>query len=117
MKRWMLAGLLGMLALPLAAQKYYRCGPDGRVFTDRPCAEAKVIEAPPAPPPEATAEARAVAAREREALRSLAAERKARYAEAQERGAAAAAVRPAAPSSAASAPSKPWKARRPRDAG
>jgi hypothetical protein len=58
----------------------YRCGADGRTFSQTPCADAQVIVLKPGPGPQAQAEARAVAAREAALARQLADERRAREA-------------------------------------
>ncbi len=66
-----------------ASAEVYRCGPDGRSFSDRPCPAGLAGERlAPARAPDAAAvdEARAVARREREALQRLAEERRQRWA-------------------------------------
>ncbi|HMQ73356.1 MAG TPA: DUF4124 domain-containing protein, partial [Rubrivivax sp.] len=50
------------------AGELWRCGPDGRTFTDRPCAEGEAISRPPSPSARARPKAQAVAAREQLAL-------------------------------------------------
>lgn len=71
---------LGLACLGSAApaQTVWRCGPEGRVFQATPCASGEPLLLKPAPSADARAEAQAVAAREREALQTLAAERRAR---------------------------------------
>jgi len=88
--------IIGLASGPLAAQSVWRCGPDGRSFQATPCADGHRIALRPAPGADAVAEARAVAAREREALDTLAAERRARHAEAQARGLGPAGIVPRA---------------------
>lgn len=81
---------------PLAAQTVWRCGPDGRSFQATPCADGHRVALRAAPGAEAVAEAHAVAARERETVETLAAERQARYAEAAARGLGPAGIVPRA---------------------
>lgn len=69
---------LALLAGAVQAQTVWRCGPDGRIFQATPCASGQVLDLKPAPSVQARAEAEAVAAREKEALQTLAAERRAR---------------------------------------
>lgn len=73
-----LIGLSGWAAGPLAAQTIWRCGPDARQFQATPCEGGTLVALKPGPTPEAVAEARAVAARERVALQTLSAQRQAR---------------------------------------
>jgi hypothetical protein len=82
MKPWLAPLLIALAAPPLAAQTVWRCGPDGRVFQATPCASGQPLALPPGPPPAAVAEAQAVVARERQALQTLAAERRTREREA-----------------------------------
>ncbi|MBT9486217.1 MAG: hypothetical protein IV093_01790 [Rubrivivax sp.] len=60
------------------SQAVWRCGPDGRLFQATPCASGQLMDLKPAPSVQARAEAEAVAAREKEALQTLGAERRAR---------------------------------------
>ena len=69
---------LALLAGAAQAQTVWRCGPDGRVFQATPCASGQLLDLKPAPSDQARAEAEAVAAREKEALQTLTAERRAR---------------------------------------
>ena len=79
-----------------AAGELWRCGPDGRSFSDLPCADGTPIALAAPPSAAARAEAQAVAAREQQALQRLAAERRAREAAPWAEGRAApAAIRPA----------------------
>lgn len=90
-----LALALACTAVP--AGGLWRCGPDGRTFTDRPCAEGEAIALAASPSAGARAQAQAVAAREQLALQQLVAERRAREAAPWVEGRAApAAIRPAA---------------------
>lgn len=73
-----LTALSGPAAGPAAAQTIWRCGPDARQFQATPCAGGEAVAIKPGPTPDAVAQARAVAARERLALQSLSAQRQAR---------------------------------------
>lgn len=73
---WILA--CSALALPASAQTVWRCGPDGRIFSDRPCASGMAWELDARLPAQAAAEAKAVSERERQALQALATERRIR---------------------------------------
>lgn len=60
----------------LAATGIWRCGADGRVFSDRPCSEGQLLAAPAAgPSAEAVREAQLVASRERALAEALRKER------------------------------------------
>jgi hypothetical protein len=93
--------LAAMLPAPASAAGpvLWRCGADGRIFTDRPCAEGQPLARAAGPTPQAAAEAQAVTAREREAALRLAAERRARHAAALHERPGPAAIRPATPES------------------
>lgn len=97
-RSWMHAALLALLAAghvaAAPAQTLWRCGADGRSFSDRPCADGVPVDVGRRPLPQAVSEARAVAAREREALLQLAQERRQRHADAMREGRAPAAIRP-----------------------
>ncbi len=69
---------LALLGSAAQAQGVWRCGPDGRMFQATPCASGQVLDLGAAPSDQARAEAEAVAAREKAALQTLAAERRAR---------------------------------------
>lgn len=58
--------VLTLAALPLLAQAQtiWRCGPDGRSFSDTPCAEGRTLEVADSRPNQDVAEARALADRE-----------------------------------------------------
>lgn len=58
--------VLTLAALPLLAQAQtiWRCGPDGRSFSDSPCAEGRMLEVADTRPSQDVAEARALADRE-----------------------------------------------------
>lgn len=110
MNKSALLGLLCALALPSAAQTVWRCGADGRTFSDRPCADAQALPlAGTQPSPQDVHEAREVVARERQALQSLAQQRRAREADGRRQGAAG--IRRTAPEpSPARATDRPFKA-------
>jgi len=77
-----LAWALLLLAAGASAE-VYRCGPDGRSFSDRPCPAGQAAERlAPVRGPDAAAidEAQAVARRERAGLQRLAEERRQRWA-------------------------------------
>jgi hypothetical protein len=88
--------LLTVSADPVAAQTIWRCGPDGRSFQAVPCNDGERFALRAAPTTEAVAEARAVAAREREALQTLASERHERERDAIARGLGPAGIKPLA---------------------
>lgn len=69
--------LTALLALPVLAQAQtiWRCGPDGRSFSDTPCAEGRALAAPDARPADDITEARALAAREKRLAETLRRER------------------------------------------
>jgi hypothetical protein len=60
---------------PVGAQQVWRCGPDGRVFSDRPCADGHAIAAGDRRTAEEIDAAREVASREQKLADSLASER------------------------------------------
>lgn len=107
----MKAALVTMLALTLAAAgaraEVWRCGPDGTRFQAVPCADGRPVALKAAPDAAAVQEAQDVARRERDALRTLAEERRVREREAAERGLGPAAIRPL------EAAERPSPARRP----
>ena len=53
-----------LAAQAAAAQEVWRCGTDGRTFTDRPCPGGQALELPPAPSAQQQAEAAQVALRQ-----------------------------------------------------
>lgn len=68
-----LAGALG--AGDATAQQVWRCGPEGRVFSDRPCADGRVMGSGDRPSADEVDAARQVAERERRLADTLASER------------------------------------------
>jgi hypothetical protein len=70
--------LLAATALDAQGQTIYRCGPDGKVYSQVPCAEGTVMDASDPRTAAQRAEARRVAAQERQAATDLERERVAR---------------------------------------
>lgn len=101
-----------LLCLPMActvasAQSVWRCGPEGRSYSDSPCPEGRVVAAADPRSAGDVAAARAVLARDQRLAQQLVAERREREREALARGSGLAAigagegVRPAAKPKAA----------------
>ncbi len=85
--------ILACICLASQAQTVWRCGPDGRTYSAEPCANGAAVDVSD---PRSDAEreaARAVTNREREALKTLAAERHQRDQEARARGLGPAGIR------------------------
>jgi hypothetical protein len=107
-----LAALATWLGLALAApavpaappQTVYRCGPDGRVYSQTPCADGRPMTVDDPRTPGQRQEAADVARRETKAAQQLADERRQR--EAAARGQPAIGIKPDAPAAPASAPPK-----------
>ena len=59
----------------LAAQQVWRCGPDGRVFSDRPCSEGSAYNVDDRRDDDEVQAARVLAQREQKLAQTLAAER------------------------------------------
>ena len=101
--------LLAGLAKAFAAAPIYRCGPDGRVYSQAPCDGGRLIDAADPRSEAQRVEARRVAARERKAAQDMERERRAQ--EAAQRPAAATGIdsRPSASETAAppQPPAKP----------
>jgi hypothetical protein len=70
--------LLGGLASTTAAQTLWRCGADGRLFSDRPCADGQAYTVTDRPSAADVQAATLVAERERRLAQQLADERRAR---------------------------------------
>lgn len=94
------AALLFAATTAAAQATIYRCGADGRSYSQVPCADGQAIALAPGPSATAQAEARAVAAREAALARRLTEERRARHAHV-----ASAVARPAPPGARAIAAS------------
>jgi hypothetical protein len=75
---WLAAGLLAASLEACAQGTVYRCGADGRSFSQMPCADGHAVQLVPGPSALAQAEARQVAAREARLAQQLAEERRAR---------------------------------------
>ena len=108
------------LALPLAAaaQTIWRCGADGRSYSQAPCADGRTLETPQPRPADDLAEAQQRAARERRDADTMTRERLAQ--ESRQRGNGLAAIKPAEAS--AQAPRRPLAKKklrpsRPEEAG
>ena len=69
--------LLAGLASAFAAAPIYRCGPDGRTYSQAPCADGQLIDAADPRSEAQRVEARRVVARERTAANELERERRA----------------------------------------
>jgi hypothetical protein len=114
MKRWratLHAGLLWLACGPALAappQTVYRCGPDGRLYSQTPCADGKAIDTDDARPAGQQKTDRDVAARDAEMARQLAEERRQR--DAAVRGQQPAGFKVAPLPEAASAPARKGKA-------
>jgi hypothetical protein len=96
--------LLAVLASPADAAGIYRCGPDGRTYSQTPCADGRLIDAADPRSDAERAEAKRVAARERNTAADLERERRARELVGEKSAAAGFDHRPAvqeAPASAA----------------
>ncbi len=104
MKHSSVATLLLLSALAQAAppQTVYRCGPDGRVYSQTPCADGKALSADDPRSASQQKAAREVAERDAEQARKLADERRQR--EDAVKGQQAAGFKTAPPADAASAP-------------
>ncbi len=100
---WICLVLLALCtALPaLAASKVYRCGPDGREFSQIPCKEGRPVDTADERSAAQQRDAQAVAASQTQLARKLEAERKAREAAAATQGPAG--IKPALAPEAASA--------------
>jgi hypothetical protein len=109
----LLLAALASLATVQAAppQTVYRCGPDGRVYSQTPCADGKVVDADDPRSSSQQKAARAVAERDAEQARKLADERRRR--EAAVKGQQAGGFLTAPHADAASAPVRKPKAKAP----
>lgn len=97
---------LALTASAAAGQTIWRCGPEGRAYSDTPCADGRAVTAADRRSDAERAEAAAVSVREKKALNTLAAQRRQREQEAVERGLGPAAIK-RLPAEAAAAPAKP----------
>ena len=95
-------GLAAVATVAAPPQTVYRCGPDGRQYSQTPCADGRAVTTEDSRSAEQQRAAREVAARDSKQAESLAAERRQR--EESAKGQAAAGIKPAESSAAASAP-------------
>jgi len=104
-----LGALLPLLAQAAPPQTVYRCGPDGRVYSQTPCADGKALTVDDPRSASQQKAAREVTAREAEQAKKLADERRQR--EQAAKGQAAAGIKPAPAAETASAPARKPKAK------
>jgi hypothetical protein len=102
---------LAIAAAPALAQKIYRCGADGREYSQTPCTASQTVDASDRRTPAQRKQAQANAKADAKLADTLERERHAR--EAAANGQIAAGFHPTAPASAASAPAKAKKPKRP----
>jgi hypothetical protein len=110
---WLTLAALGIAAASHAAppQTVYRCGPDGRVYSQTPCADGKPVTIDDPRSASQQRAAREVAERDAQQARQLADERRKREAEAQGQGLAG--IKAPAAQEKASAPARKSKAKAP----
>jgi hypothetical protein len=77
---WFLVAMLAAASAPPAAAPIYRCGPDGRLYTQTPCPEGRLIQAADPRSEAQRVEAQRVAARERKVAAQLERDRRAQAA-------------------------------------
>jgi len=104
------AWLALLVAVPASAQTIYRCGPDGREYSQTPCKDGRAIDAADPRSEAERREAREIAARDAKLADKLARENRAREAEAARTGAAGIQQAPK-PAAAASSPQKKKKSK------
>ena len=111
MNRWALFALLltGTVALAAPPQTVYRCGPDGRVYSQTPCADGKALSTDDPRSASQQKAGREVAERDAEQARRLADER--RQGEAAAKAQQAAGFKTAPAAEPASAPPRKPKAK------
>lgn len=96
--------LLALAGADAAAQKVYRCGPDGREYSQAPCPAGRELDVSDTRSEAQRREAREAAAGEARLAKDLQAERREREREAAARGTGLAGIRkPAAPEAASGA--------------
>jgi hypothetical protein len=76
----LISGLVTLGTSAMAAAPIYRCGPDGNVYSQKPCADGRLIDAADPRSAAQRAEAGQVAARERKLANDLERERRAQEA-------------------------------------
>jgi hypothetical protein len=99
-----LVTLAGAMAHAAPPQTVYRCGPDGRTYSQTPCADGKALSVDDPRSASQNKAAREVAERDAEQARKLADERRQREAAAKDQKAAG--FKTAPPADAASAPAR-----------
>jgi hypothetical protein len=104
-----LAALLPLLAQAAPPQTVYRCGPDGRVYSQAACADGKALTVDDSRSAGQQKAAREVTAREAEQAKKLADERRQR--EQAAKGQTAAGIKAAPAAEAASVPPRKPKAK------
>jgi len=104
-----LGGLLPLLAQAAPPQTVYRCGPDGRVYSQAPCADGKALTVDDPRSASQQKAAREVSARDAEQAKKLADERRQR--EAAAKGQAAAGIQASPAADTASAPARKPKSK------
>jgi hypothetical protein len=112
--RWLAGGLLALSWLAAQSappQTVYRCGPEGRVYSQTPCADGKALSVDDPRSTNQQKAARDVAARDAEQARDLADQRRRR--EEAAKGQQAAGFKAPVAAEAASAPRRKGKAKPP----
>lgn len=102
-------GACTLPAMPAGAQPIYRCGPDGREYTQTPCPGGRLVDANDPRSAAQRAEARDVAAREAQLANRMEAQRRDAEARAKPSGASSLSPRPAAKPVRESTPRKSKK--------
>ena len=82
---------------PASAPAAWRCGADGRSYSDQPCTQGRAVAVADTRTPQDVAQAQSVVARERALAKALAAERHEREREVAARGSGLIAIKPVAP--------------------
>ena len=114
MKHLVAASILVLCATAVSAAPtaIYRCGPDGREYSQVPCADGKLIDASDPRSAAQRSEALKVAARERQRAAELERERRTNEAAIKPASASGFNARPSPPASVASAPAKGQRKKR-----
>lgn len=107
--------LLALAVTPAIAQKIYRCGADGREYSQTPCKPSQTVDAADKRTAAQRKQARASAKMDIKLAEQLERERHAR--EAAANGQIAAGFHPAPPAAAASVPAKKTKRKRSKQSG
>jgi len=107
--------LLALAVTPAIAQKIYRCGADGREYSQTPCKPSQTVDAADPRTAAQREQARANAKADVKLAEALERERHAR--EAAGNGQIAAGFHPAPPASTASGPVKKSKRKKPKQPG